>query len=1048
MKREYEILLRESVRRLLAEARKPLAGFGATNPESPFGGSANGHASYIAEWAVYFAAKSPGDATEAEWKECQADTRYASAFQRASSLAEKEGPEGETAQNLLKLKSIFGAMKLLASDAVNSFGEFEMLPGKESEPKPGTDEVDVPVKGINIHVKLNDDHRIGGLGRGKLAKGQYLEGYISSDIYYRAVQRLVKKHVLDETTADEKYRSKIVDVPGPKGKAQTWVTTRPEASSNVVLGKTTLKLKQDSNGKPIIGKKGVPEFETPVFELSREMTNMDISPEDERFIELWSQSKIGGDHIHVPDPSPKNPARTGYGVEFKPDRGSPKDLSGGASYFRVTPRGAPYFLDSGQTSWVYTHYMESGYGNMRNPGKDPAGKEAQRAYFQLFIDKHQEFLDLLEEMGYKEAIVSDATRKLFGVELNQTSNEKTAYVKFTIDWNKAKKATSQNVGSLVSVESVVYPGIPELKVVELPLRTDVNPSIYYSLQGTGALEDKELAYVKFRHFDGSRPPQVYIGKHGEELTKEVDIFSKGGVSSALATADVRRQLRGKPSHPSVDHFSANPAVRDEIIKSFMDDYNIVIQKGAGLPPVSRKDILKWVNNNWSKYKQSLPSDEWENDREGKTWLWAMIAQNLQDVGIRLNERARATLNLLIKESVRRKKKMLKETRATGRGGIAKRPQYLKKFAQLVKNPDQKFKLIKGGEEVLLNMDKAQRNRVADLCTKMASLSDPVDSEEYKEVLTIFKESGIPLTQISKGIVTGKDADSGTEKEDLQIDQINKAIQAAISEESADESFDPSKGISVYLGNDRIARGVVSCKSVEKTPKSDAVLLNSAGKAVAYLSLKYASKGSEMQQWSGISAKSRLSDHAEVKAFIDDLIILTAEGRLGKAVYREISDDSLKGKAVYGPELGSRPSIENCDLCIASQSEILLVKDPDAGRQVNLFNPRDDSNLPVYTFSLSGAGSIKVRGEVPDGDVWRPVLAARYGKDRGKSQGLTHTRAGIFPIGWATNRKADEMVQANDTIVIDMDASGKQLPLPFEKNESLLRALISTILKEG
>ena len=96
-------------------------------------------------------------------------------------------------------------------------------------------------------------------------------------------------------------------MPGSKGKTQTWITTKPEASSNIVLGKTTLKLKQDNNGNPIIGKKGVPEFETPVFELSREMTNMDISPEDERFIELWSQSKIGGDHIHVPDPSPKKP---------------------------------------------------------------------------------------------------------------------------------------------------------------------------------------------------------------------------------------------------------------------------------------------------------------------------------------------------------------------------------------------------------------------------------------------------------------------------------------------------------------------------------------------------------------------------------------------------------------------------------------------------------------------------------------------------------------------------------------------------------------------
>ena len=42
-----------------------------------------------------------------------------------------------------------------------------------------------------------------------------------------------------------------------------------------------------------------------------------------------------------------------------------------------------------------------------------------------------------------------------------------------------------------------------------------------------------------------------------------------------------------------------------------------------------------------------------------------------------------------------------------------------------------------------------------------------------------------------------------------------------------------------------------------------------------------------------------------------------------------------------------------------------------------------------------------------------------------------------------------MTQANDTIVIDLDSVfGEQLPLPFEKNESLLRVLISSILKEG
>ena len=92
------------------------------------------------------------------------------------------------------------------------------------------------------------------------------------------------------------------------------------------------------------------------------------------------------------------------------------------------------------------------------------------------------------------------------------------------------------------------------------------------------------------------------------------------------------------------------------MRDFMSDKDIVVQRGVELAPVSRREILDWVESNWSsglKSVSALPTgpDGVQNDAEGKTWVWVMIAQGLQDIGAPLTERARATLNILIKEEV-------------------------------------------------------------------------------------------------------------------------------------------------------------------------------------------------------------------------------------------------------------------------------------------------------------------------------------------------------------------------------------------------------------
>lgn len=656
-----ENLLRRWVRTSLLEAKKPLAGLGDKTPDSPFGPStANGQMSFIAEWAVYFAARNPGSLEANEWKECQADRRYSAAFDSANKLVKDENdPTGPMAQNLSKVQNLLSAMKSLASEALadlssNRAIDTEILPGNGSKPKPDNDEIDVVLKGVDVHIKLNDDLRVGGLTRGKLTKGDYLQGYLSSDIYYRAIESFVTKHILDPKTATPEYRDKIIDV-NVGGKKKSFITTKPDASSNITIGKSTVKLKRDAKGEVITNKKDQPVFTTPTFELSREMTNMGVTVQDPRFADLWERSKIGGPAVHVPDPSPKNPARTGYGVEFR-NNISPKDLESGQTYFRITPKGIPHLLEGGKDIWVYDHYLDSGFGNMKSPGKDPDAKSAQAAYFNLFIDKHDEFVGLLDTMGFKDSIVEDATRKLFGVAAGQENTRETAYIKFTVPWSKMAKTAASEVASTVGIDSIFYPGIPDLRVVEEKQREGVNPSVYYRLYGTDALQDKELAYIKFRHFDGNRPPQVFLGADSGILTQEVDLFSKsGGVSGAMQTAAVQRQLTKDPVHTATEYFQGTPQVRDDIVKQFLSDNNIVIQQGIEVAPVTRNDILSWVDSNWNRLKSHVPTgpDGAENETEAKTWVWAMIAQELKDLGI-LTESAAKMLGTIIAENIIRR----------------------------------------------------------------------------------------------------------------------------------------------------------------------------------------------------------------------------------------------------------------------------------------------------------------------------------------------------------------------------------------------------------
>lgn len=666
----------------LTEA-KSLAGFNDPDANSPFAGKANGQMSFLAEWAVYFAANNPGNTlTDEEWDEAKKDKTAIDAVNAAEKLAGLTPIPNTASANLVRVREILTTMKTLAAEQFVSLKKqgLDITPksGKGSAPKPGTDLVDVELKALDVHVKLNDDKRIGGLQRASVSKGEFLSGNISTDIYYQAIESLLNKYVLDEKTADPKYRKSLVDVTDEKtGLKRDFVSTKASAASNIHLGVTTITMRVE-NGRPILDKRGIPQFDSPKFKMSSKVKAAMPGIEstelwNQSFTDLWNQSTMSGPHMHLPDPAKNNPQRTAHGIKFI----GAENPSG--DYIKITAKGAKAILEEFEirgTPYIleFNHHMKSRAGTMSKPvsGKDRASgskeitnksyADARSAYNQLFVDKHDEFISLLDSMGYTEALIPDVSRRVFGVDDPAETENPAAYFKFGVNWPTADK---------VSLTVTAYPGIPKMTAKPQELRDGkYRPSKHFKIYGQGALKNDELFTVAFRNFDGSHPPQINLGKNGDVLTSKVIELpnSSGDVrwSDVIDPIEKDRELKRSTldRHPAVSYLQdlQGGKIRSKIMEAFLKDQNIVIQKDIAIAPVSRQDIFDWVSKNYKSYKAYLPTgnEGIQNDAEGKTWIWAMIAQGLEDINAPLTEDVMPALNRLIKEEMI-KRILLEET---------------------------------------------------------------------------------------------------------------------------------------------------------------------------------------------------------------------------------------------------------------------------------------------------------------------------------------------------------------------------------------------------
>jgi hypothetical protein len=173
----------------------------------------------------------------------------------------------------------------------------------------------------------------------------------------------------------------------------------------------------------------------------------------------------------------------------------------------------------------------------------------------------------------------------------------------------------------------------------------------------------------------------------------------------------------------------------------------------------------------------------------------------------------------------------------------------------------------------------------------------------------------------------------------------------------------------------------------KGAKADVVLTRGGAPAIS-ISLKnlVRGKGSDMQQWSGVSA---VMTHPEVAAFVERVKTGYRDGE-GSNFWRRISDEELKMKAVWGP-LG-----ETVDVIVAGTMPRL--------------EPTGDPGLYRIEVGIGkhGTGGVFYRtdGVIPGGEL-DPVFFAR--KEDAKSLGtLKGVRGMIAPIALATSRKAMEI----------------------------------------
>ncbi len=186
------------------------------------------------------------------------------------------------------------------------------------------------------------------------------------------------------------------------------------------------------------------------------------------------------------------------------------------------------------------------------------------------------------------------------------------------------------------------------------------------------------------------------------------------------------------------------------------------------------------------------------------------------------------------------------------------------------------------------------------------------------------------------------------------------------------------------GGEAAFDAVSTVEKLNNNSKADIALLDSDGREVGRVSLKWSEEPVQMHQWGGVR---HMLDDEEISNFVSSLKRRSRDKLRSNSFTRELRSDDVKLDSVFGCE-------HDEDGIDCSEMEVDAVV---AGKDIS-FEPQPDGSL------LLTAQNVWLKGEMPDGD-WEPSLWTVFNKSdkqRGASYGLPGVRIMVGPSDWRKN----------------------------------------------
>jgi hypothetical protein len=215
----------------------------------------------------------------------------------------------------------------------------------------------------------------------------------------------------------------------------------------------------------------------------------------------------------------------------------------------------------------------------------------------------------------------------------------------------------------------------------------------------------------------------------------------------------------------------------------------------------------------------------------------------------------------------------------------------------------------------------------------------------------------------------------------QLRQINSQIKSPIA---------------LIINGERF-KNVVGFVGGKGGQKSDFVIVNTQGREIGWISYKSGKTSTSFQQYAGLTERSKLDNHPEVKKFHDQVESKAKELKEQNiSVWKPIKDKDLKRKSVFGYDYGKKNGENNVDFLIQGN---LVLQETNNG------------------YILKSTGGLIVR----NGDLsklskeYEPTLGVRPAEASRKYVKVQGLRGGIWPKKYITNRKKNRQIKEDGSI---------------------------------